>query len=338
VTAALAEPAAPRRRDWGWAFLALVSPLWFLWRRRYAEFVLIFALLLVLHWRAIMASEGYVQMDALWVSLVGLVFLPFSIPATPILGPGSGGGWLLALMAGSAVWALFVATRPGARRRTWYSIVMTAGGLVLGYVAFQRLYIPGLKYRAYVGAMRRDLLDLATFMEASFADRVTYVVPRDSLPRPEHAGVTVRVTSMTTLGWSAIAQHNASSLHCGIFVGSGRLPWARAVEGEPLCVRTREVALRRPGMDELVREDFGRLVTVQDSFRASHGRYGASLQEIGFTRQGGMPFGMRGTPTGWVAEAMMQPHFHRHCAIAGGDGRNPVRADAPAGRMACRRM
>lgn len=325
---------------WGWAgaFLALVSPLWFLWRRRYVEFVLIFAVLLVLHWRAIMASEGYVQMDALWVSLVGLVFLPFAIPATPILGSGSGGGWLIVLMGASAAWALWVATRPGARRRTWYSMVMAAAGLALGFVAFHRMYIPGLKPRAYVAAMRQDLRDLATFMEASFADRVTYIVPRDSLPRPQQTGVTVRVTSMTNLGWAAIAEHNASSWHCGIFVGNGRLPWAGAEEGEPLCVRTREVALRRPGMDELVREDFERLVVAQDSFRAAHGRYGASLSEIGFERRGGMPFDMRGTPTGWVAEAMMQPHFHRHCAIAGGDGRNPVRPGAPAGRMECRRM
>lgn len=331
--------AEPKRPGWGWAFVAALSPLWFLWRRRYVEFVLIWALLLLFHWRAIMASDGYVQMDALWLALVGLVFLPFAIPAGPVLSPGSGGGFLLVMMVVLPAWGLFVATRANARRRTWLSRALCAGAFAVGFLAFGRLHIPGLKYKAYVGGMRRDLLDLALMMDAFYADHGTFVVARDSLPRAQQSGVTMRVIAATDSGWWALAEHNATtSWRCGIYGGRGRLPWAGAVPNEPLCVRMQDVPLRRAGLDELVLDDFERLVAAQDSFRAARGRYAPSLDSLGFERRGGIPLSMRGTATGWTAEAMVHAHFNRQCVIAGGDARNRLRPGAPAGRMVCKRM
>ncbi len=333
-----AAGAPSGRPGWGWAVLAAVSPLWFLWRRRYVEFVLIWAVLLVCYWRAVMESWGYVQIDALWLSLVALVFEPFAVPPGSVLSRDGGGMFLLAMMAAQPAWALFVATRPGARRRSWTSMTLCAAVFAAAFSAFDRIHIPGTKLGGYVASMRSDLQNLVAVMDSLHGARGTYAFPYDSLELRRRRDVMIRIISATDSGWSALATYGRhEGWACGVFGGRGRVPWAGAEPGQPLCVRMREVALRRPTLDDLVRDDFARLVVAQDSFRAVHGRYAPSLDSLGFVRQGGMPFTMSATATGWGAHAIMEVHFNRECAIAGGDAQNRVRPSTAAGRMACRR-
>jgi len=102
------------------------------------------------------------------------------------------------------------------------------------------------KEKAYLASMKSDLRNLATAEEGFFADNQVYrsgaasnvagVATPDALMGgfTPSAGVTVTYTATGGTGWSAVAQHSATTKHCAIFIGVGVVAPA-TVDGEPKC-------------------------------------------------------------------------------------------------------
>jgi prepilin-type N-terminal cleavage/methylation domain-containing protein len=89
------------------------------------------------------------------------------------------------------------------------------------------------KDRANQTAMKSDLRNLATAMEAYFNDNnSTYPSVIASLGSNYHisTGVTVTLGSVTGSGWAATATHSASPKTCTISVGG-----SSTNEGVPVC-------------------------------------------------------------------------------------------------------
>jgi type IV pilus assembly protein PilA len=79
------------------------------------------------------------------------------------------------------------------------------------------------KGEAYVASMRSDLRTLATAQEAYYNDHgLVYAPDIASLGTTYQtsSGVSVRIYSVTTGGWRAIASHNATTHTCRIRFGS----------------------------------------------------------------------------------------------------------------------
>jgi len=99
--------------------------------------------------------------------------------------------------------------------------------------------------QAYVAAMKSDLRNLVTAEEAYFADNVTYTGSLTNMSFTQSTGVTITVGSVSGIGWSATATHNATPRVCGIYVGGGTPPFDGANEGEPKCGPADQVVQHR---------------------------------------------------------------------------------------------
>jgi hypothetical protein len=86
-----------------------------------------------------------------------------------------------------------------------------------------------------LAAMKSDLRNLVTAEESYFADHRTYAINVRDLDFAVSKGVTITLVAATSTGWSARAQHVATSKSCGIFVGSAQPPAPSQAEGEPVC-------------------------------------------------------------------------------------------------------
>ena len=92
------------------------------------------------------------------------------------------------------------------------------------------------KEKAYVASMKADLRNLVTAQESYSADNQTYAASIAALSYGRSAGVNVTIMTATASEWSATATHNATTITCAIFYGSGATPIAPATaEGEPAC-------------------------------------------------------------------------------------------------------
>ena len=112
------------------------------------------------------------------------------------------------------------------------------------------------KEKAYIGAMKSDLRNLATAQEAFFSDSLYYVTAAadvtqaaplvaggDTLLTPS-TGVTIKVKGVAPVagksqaGWQAAATHSATDTKCGIFMNTTKhadAPATNTTESEPQC-------------------------------------------------------------------------------------------------------
>ncbi len=96
------------------------------------------------------------------------------------------------------------------------------------------------KEKAYVATMKTDLRNLATAQEAYFYDYATYydgAVPNlASLPYSPSKGVAIVLSSVSMVGWAAVATHSgAIGASCALFFGSAAAPAPASTEGEVAC-------------------------------------------------------------------------------------------------------
>jgi type IV pilus assembly protein PilA len=99
------------------------------------------------------------------------------------------------------------------------------------------------KEKAYLASMKSDLRNMATVEEGYFSDFQVYTTGTGSnvggttatisgfVPS---AGVTVTATATGGTGWSATANHSATTRTCAIFIGVAAVSPA-TVEAEPKC-------------------------------------------------------------------------------------------------------
>lgn len=122
----------------------------------------------------------------------------------------------------------------GSRRTAFTLVELLVVVLIIGVLA--AIAIPkfgGSKDRAYVTAMKSDLRNLATAMEAYFNENNNkYATDLRALATTFRAttGVTVTLGATSQTAWSATAAHAASHTTCTISVG-GSSP----DEGVPIC-------------------------------------------------------------------------------------------------------
>ena len=91
------------------------------------------------------------------------------------------------------------------------------------------------KAKAYVASEKADLRNLVTAQEAYFSDNVTYATTTANLSYNVSAGNTITMVSANGTGWSATSANNATTITCGIFVGSATPPITGESEGAPTC-------------------------------------------------------------------------------------------------------
>ncbi len=104
------------------------------------------------------------------------------------------------------------------------------------------------KEKAYLGAMKSDLRNLATAEEGYFADNQSYVAGTatnlvgnvNSVANfTPSSGVTVTVLAsavgVTPAWWSATAGHIATTKTCAMYVNTTAAQAPATVEGEPKC-------------------------------------------------------------------------------------------------------
>jgi prepilin-type N-terminal cleavage/methylation domain-containing protein len=93
------------------------------------------------------------------------------------------------------------------------------------------------KEKAYVGAMKSDLRNLATAEEAYFYDSAKYTTNFALMNNfTPSAGVVLTVASATGSGWSASATNtNAPGRQCALFSGTGPAVAPATVEGRIAC-------------------------------------------------------------------------------------------------------
>jgi prepilin-type N-terminal cleavage/methylation domain-containing protein len=92
------------------------------------------------------------------------------------------------------------------------------------------------KEKAYIGAMKSDLRNLATAEEAFFYDSSAYtttlILMNDFQPT---SGVTVVVNEATTQGWAATASSSNTPHKCYLFSGTATPPGTATIEGRISC-------------------------------------------------------------------------------------------------------
>jgi general secretion pathway protein G len=101
--------------------------------------------------------------------------------------------------------------------------------------------LPRLKHvkdRALIATMKRDLRTFAMHQESYYYDRASYTDDMVALvsagfgPSPD---VTISVNEATVLGWSATAEHAASTVECYLFVGDASPLGTATIEGNLEC-------------------------------------------------------------------------------------------------------
>ena len=92
------------------------------------------------------------------------------------------------------------------------------------------------KEKAYLGAMKSDLRNLATAEEAFFYDSATYT---NSLVKMNNfqpsSGVAVTVNEATPQGWSATASSNNTTHRCYLYSGAATPIGSATIEGHISC-------------------------------------------------------------------------------------------------------
>jgi len=93
------------------------------------------------------------------------------------------------------------------------------------------------KEKAYVGAMKSDLRNLATAEEAFFYDSAKYSTNFSLMNNfTPTTGVVLTIASATASGWSASATNaNAPGRQCALFSGTGPAVAPATVEGRIAC-------------------------------------------------------------------------------------------------------
>jgi type IV pilus assembly protein PilA len=99
------------------------------------------------------------------------------------------------------------------------------------------------KEKAYLASMKSDLRNMATVQEGYFSDWQVYTngsalnqagTTGSLAGFVPSAGVKVTAANNGGTGWSATAQHSATTRTCAIFIGVGVVAPA-TVEAEPKC-------------------------------------------------------------------------------------------------------
>jgi prepilin-type N-terminal cleavage/methylation domain-containing protein len=95
------------------------------------------------------------------------------------------------------------------------------------------------KERAFLGAMKSDLRNLATAQESYFYDNNTYyigAVPAAGFLYNPSSDVVVTIVEATVAGWSATATHpGATGKTCAVYYGSAAQVDPATVEGVLAC-------------------------------------------------------------------------------------------------------
>lgn len=93
------------------------------------------------------------------------------------------------------------------------------------------------KEKAYVGAMKSDLRNLATAEEAYFYDSAKYTTNFALMNNfTPSSGVVLTIGSATGSGWAASATNaNAPGRQCALFSGTGPAVAPATVEGRIAC-------------------------------------------------------------------------------------------------------
>jgi prepilin-type N-terminal cleavage/methylation domain-containing protein len=108
--------------------------------------------------------------------------------------------------------------------------------LIIGVLAsIAILKFGGVKEKAYLATMRSDLRNLVTAQEAYHGTYGSYANDAVGIGFAPSAGVVLTIGTADTMGWNAVATHNATSRTCGIFMGTAASPVAGAVAGMAMC-------------------------------------------------------------------------------------------------------
>jgi prepilin-type N-terminal cleavage/methylation domain-containing protein len=90
--------------------------------------------------------------------------------------------------------------------------------------------------RAFVGAMKSDLRNLASAEEEYFYDYQNYTTTVANLAGfRTSTGVSITINQAHQGGWSATATHNNSTASCWLFVGNAAPVGSATVDGQITC-------------------------------------------------------------------------------------------------------
>lgn len=227
------DPPRPRHR---WPAVACVTPLWFVWHRRWVEVTLVWLVLFAEAWETIGRAEGWVRSDALRIATMGLVATIAAVMPSPTTGPSPTAAVAMALVVLQGWWAFRLARRDAVAPVNRWSATATAALMALGAWGFSGLHVPGTKPRAYVAAMRHDLQRLSAGQDSVFAARHAYARALNEVPFERSTGVVLVLEAAGDSGWSAHATHNGTRASCSAFGGRSAPPIPGAVPHEPACV------------------------------------------------------------------------------------------------------
>jgi len=92
------------------------------------------------------------------------------------------------------------------------------------------------KEKAYIGAMKSDLRNLATAEEAFFYDSSTYTLNLNAMNNfKASTGITLTVNEATPQGWSATASSANTPRRCYLFSGTATPVGSATIEGRISC-------------------------------------------------------------------------------------------------------
>jgi prepilin-type N-terminal cleavage/methylation domain-containing protein len=128
-------------------------------------------------------------------------------------------------------------TSTAAFRRSGFTLIeLLIVVVIIGVLA--AIAIPkfsNTKAKAYEASMKSDLRNLATAEEAYLSDWITYTPTLANLNFLTSPGNTITIAAGTAAGWAATASNNATTVTCGIFVGTATAPIAGQPEGGVKC-------------------------------------------------------------------------------------------------------
>ena len=121
------------------------------------------------------------------------------------------------------------------RRRSGASliVVVLAVAVAAGAAVYIRRNAATTRQKAYVAAMKSDLMNLSVTQERYYARMDRYTSRIDSLGFEWSKGVRLRDIVATRDGWSATITHDASPNECSIAVGAS--VGGATLQGEPTC-------------------------------------------------------------------------------------------------------
>jgi prepilin-type N-terminal cleavage/methylation domain-containing protein len=93
---------------------------------------------------------------------------------------------------------------------------------IIAAIALQRY--SNVREKAHRAQMVSDLRSLISAEESYFSDHLSYVNNLNQLAFNKTAAVSIEIPEADGTGWSAKATHNATSIECGLYVGSATAP------------------------------------------------------------------------------------------------------------------